>query len=525
MAADPSFRPPSKSPIWARLNLRLGVLMGAVLVVLLAFQPRLEDWLSTWVGTPPEELAIGLEEAVDTALCVLDGIEYVAPDPADGEDAAPAWLMTDEEIAELGPIVEEFGRGYLWVLPDGIVQAASDSFVSFVGKEWEYPVDGEEAYSLIDDEGRAATAMPVEMADEEEYIAGYLIAVEFGEGAAFDGEGRLFLDEYEIDLYMFPLHDHLVGHRLNEAGLRLRRWVALGFSAAAALILSLVLTRFVTRRLFRMINEADRPVEPGMELPGPFPDQGSDEVARLGRALNQMRDRTTDLVEQLKRQDEERRRWIAQVSHDIRTPLAALTACLERAQRLADRGELQESGDQLLSAATHDAARVKSLAEDLVEVARLEAGVPLRREVLMPEELVGAIARGFEALIRERGLNLIQDIQSPLPDLYADGRLLSRAVENLIRNALRHADTTMHVRALQQQDQLLIEVGDDGKGFKIDVGLLEDRRLEELRKAADSTGLGLQLSRQVVEAHGGRIELAQSTLGGAAVQVWLPLPE
>jgi len=196
---------------------------------------------------------------------------------------------------------------------------------------------------------------------------------------------------------------------------------------------------------------------------------------------------------------------------------------LDRAHRLSARGELQEHGSELLDAASHDATRVKALAEDLLEVARLEAREPLRREAVMPEELVGGVARGFTPLIRAKGLSLDLVLQGPLPDLHADGRLFVRAVENLLRNALRHAKTQVRLYVAVLNEQLIIEVSDDGDGFKIEVGPLEDRRLEQLRKTADSTGLGLQLARQVVEAHGGFIELDHGPLGGAAVRVSVPL--
>ena len=281
---------------------------------------------------------------------------------------------------------------------------------------------------------------------------------------------------------------------------------------------------WVTRRLSRLIEEADHPVQSGLDLPGPFPAHGADEVARLGRALNRMRDRTAGLLLELQNQDEARRRWITQVSHDIRTPLAALSACLDRAHRLAANGQLQQHGVELLTAATHDANRVQSLAEDLLEVARLQAGEPLNKEILMPEELLGNIARGFGPLVEAGGLKLQLDVASPLPDVYADGRLLLRALENLLRNAQRHAQSQIQLRAFATDSkQLQIEVWDDGSGFNVDVGRLEDRRLEELRKTADSTGLGLQLTRQVIEAHDGTVELAQSASGGAGVIVCLPL--
>jgi signal transduction histidine kinase len=509
--------PVHKSPIWTRLSLRLGFLMGVVLVILLAFQPVLEEWIGRSVGIHNPEWLAGLEEAVDTAIWVVDGIEKV-----EGSEVGD-WYLPAEDVAELAPIMDEFERGYLWVLPNGSVQAASPSFQSLVGKPWPHPLEVDNPFAIQDDHSRPAVAMPVEMADDEENLAGHVIAVKFGENAAFDGEGRFFLEEYEVDLYMLPLHDHLVSHSLGEAGLRLRRWVALGFSAAIALLLSLVITRLVTRRLFHLIHEADQPVTSDADLPGPFPVEGSDEVTRLARALNRMRDRVAELLHELKTQDQERKRWIAQVSHDIRTPLAALTACLDRAHRLSARGELQEQGDELLEAASHDAARVRTLAEDLLEVARLEAREPLRRESVMPEELIGGVARGFNPLVKAKGLNLILEVHGPLPDLHADGRLLVRAVENLLRNALRHARSQVRIFATVQSEQLVIEVSDDGDGFKIDIGPLEDRRLEQLRKAADSTGLGLQLARQVVEAHDGSIELDQGPLGGAAVRVTVPL--
>ena len=312
-------------------------------------------------------------------------------------------------------------------------------------------------------------------------------------------------------------------------GLAIDCIVALAFAVAGALLLS----RGMFGRLRQFANQV-RTTERG-ELPGPFNDNGHDEIAFLARSMNAMRDQIDDRLRELNLKDIRRREWIAQVSHDIRTPLTAQLACLDRAIALVDgddsplrRNQLRE----LMSIAKLDSDRVHVLADDLLEIARLDAGDQLRLEPVPPGEIVRQAVRSLEPLAAQRGVTLEVEVTSRLPVLQADGRRLMRAIENLIRNAIQHARSSVEVLAMLSENCVRFEVRDDGAGLPKQPGFLEflrkkssDVRLTELakrRSRADSAGLGLVVTQRVAEAHRGVVDAYNLSRGGAAF--WLDIP-
>jgi signal transduction histidine kinase len=280
-----------------------------------------------------------------------------------------------------------------------------------------------------------------------------------------------------------------------------------------ALLVGWVVSRFVTQRVRELALAVQSPVAEGQELPGPFTVGRMDEIGVLAAALNVMRDRIQVLVALLAQRDRERRSWIALVSHDLRNPLQALTACIDRsvqeARRIQDdtrRATMQH----LLGTARLDVDRFEVLTLDLLDLARLEADDSMILEPVPPGELARNAAAGMRVLAEVQGRTLQVKVAPRCPELLADGRRMLRALENLLRNAIQHSERRIDLRVEPTPGNghgaVRFSVDDDGSGLPTNAdGTVDVTNLGVHKSRDDSAGLGLVVARRVAEAHGGQI--------------------
>ena len=282
----------------------------------------------------------------------------------------------------------------------------------------------------------------------------------------------------------------------------------------AGLLAAALVAYLIAGRAFRPFETMRRQAatisaaEPGGRLEVPRSD---DELARLGRTLNEM-------LERLHRALEHERRFVAEASHELRTPLAVLRAELELARsRPRTRGELEAALDSV----AEEADRLTRLADDLLLLARADEGVLQQRDEVEVAELLDEVAAAFSA--RARGLGRAMEVDAPGGVAVAgDSAALYRAVTNLVDNALRHGAGTIRLRAAERGEQVDLHVTDEGEGFPPGFLPVAFERFSRAGRAPDGAGLGLALVRAVAEAHGGAAEAGTSPDGGA--DVWLSLP-
>jgi signal transduction histidine kinase len=240
------------------------------------------------------------------------------------------------------------------------------------------------------------------------------------------------------------------------------------------------------------------------------------ELSELADAANRMIEQLGEEERRRDAADAARRNLVASISHDLRTPLAALRLMLAA---IEDEVVDEATRDRYLATMHTHVGALGSMVDDLFELSRLEAGDLdwSIRQVELPalvDETVAAMRVEAEA----KGVAVAAELQ-PLPrPARADPERLQRVLFNLIQNAIRHtpADGSVTVSAEPAADWVEIEVADTGVGIPP-----EDReRLFEpfVRGAAAEgrdgrAGLGLALCRAIVEAHGGRIWLADSEAG------------
>lgn len=286
-------------------------------------------------------------------------------------------------------------------------------------------------------------------------------------------------------------------------------------------VLGMLISRVAMRRLVKIASEAAAPFGVDDSLPGPFDESGRDEISQLAGALNRMRTRATKLMSDLGARDSARAEWVAQVSHDLRTPLAALTSSLDLIEMRLKKGET--GGLELLvHAARADSERVAHLAIDLLEIARLEVDPTLTLESVDPAELAEHARRAIAPLALEKGIQLTVSDERKLggEPLEADGRLLLRALENLLANSIQHAKSQVTLRFTSSETDpgaVRFTVEDDGPGLPETNGVVNFEDLKNHRSRADSSGLGLIVTARVAELHGGRADAGNPESGGASV--------
>ena len=216
---------------------------------------------------------------------------------------------------------------------------------------------------------------------------------------------------------------------------------------------------------------------------------------------------------------------LSSVSHDLRTPLAAITGA---ASTLRDESnELSEPARlELADTISEEAARLNRLIGNLLDMTRLEAGtLRVKKEWHSLEEVVGAALTRLEPELADREIKV--SLETDLPLIPMDDVLFEQVVRNLVENAHKYspAGRPIEIRAAVDGDDVRIEVADRGEGLAAG----EKRRVFEkfyrgARTAArPGAGLGLSICRGIVEAHGGNIGASQRAGGGAVFTVSLPL--
>jgi signal transduction histidine kinase len=242
----------------------------------------------------------------------------------------------------------------------------------------------------------------------------------------------------------------------------------------------------------------------------------SRELAATARTLRESRERE-------RRVEQSRRELVAWVSHDLRTPLAGLQAMAEALQDgiAADPARYHR---QIHAEAT----RLCAMVEDLFELSRIQSGtLSLSPDVVEAGDLVSDMVASMEPLARARGVRLAGEAASSLL-LQADARELSRALANLVTNAIQHTPENgrVLVTGAAEADEVLMTVADGCGGIpEADLACVFDMawRGTKARTPGGGAGLGLAIVRGIVEAHHGRVSVINAG-DGCRFEIRLPAP-
>jgi signal transduction histidine kinase len=294
--------------------------------------------------------------------------------------------------------------------------------------------------------------------------------------------------------------------------------VAALISSAIALLLSRWLARGMTQPL-RDMAKAARKMETGDYSQRVFT-RSRDEVGQLAEAFNTM-SAELEQLEQL------RRDLVANVSHELKTPIAALRAHLEN---LLDGVERPDP--ETLEVMLAQSERLGRLVNQLLDLSRFESGdVPLRREPMELAPLVAEVLSEIDVARSGRGVTVESDLPADLPAVLADRERIHQVLYNLLDNAVRFTPPggRVDVRASRVDGHCEVRVVDTGVGIERQhLPRLFERfyRVDQARSREDGgTGIGLAIARWVVEAHGGRIRVESRPGKGSTFMFDLPVAQ
>jgi two-component system OmpR family sensor kinase len=310
-------------------------------------------------------------------------------------------------------------------------------------------------------------------------------------------------------------------------------WKQTGWSLLGSLLLGLIaglwLFRRLTQRLNRLSTEMDgfRQSDFHHLDAMTFTSKSRDEIDRLGHTFHQMAERIVSQLDELKQQDSLRRELVANVSHDLRTPVAILHGYLETLELKGDRLDEQQR-DHYLKQALQSSDRLNQLISELFELARLEAqeSVP-EQEPFNLAELAQDVVQKFQLRAAEKNIALTLDVTCENLFACGDIGLIARVFENLLGNAIKFtpADGEVSVTLTNVDDSCAVRIQDSGPGIKsAELDKIFDRFYQgsDNGNRAKPGGLGLAIAKRIVDLHGGWIGVASEPGRGTCFNFSLP---
>jgi signal transduction histidine kinase len=240
-----------------------------------------------------------------------------------------------------------------------------------------------------------------------------------------------------------------------------------------------------------------------------------------------MAERIIQLIKELKQADALRRELVTNITHDLRTPLTSLQGYLETL--ILKQGELkpEEEHDYLAIAIKHS-HQLGRLVSQLFELAKLDSpDVQVHLESFCLDELIEDIVQKFQLSVEKKRIKLQTNSAEHLPMVFADIGLIERVFENLIENAIRYTpeNGSITITVVPDGDKLVVKVADTGSGIRPEyIPNLFDRSYRVKREyPGDGTGLGLPISKRILELHQSGIEVESEVDVGTTFTYTLPI--
>ncbi|MDH5230392.1 MAG: HAMP domain-containing histidine kinase [Gammaproteobacteria bacterium] len=301
---------------------------------------------------------------------------------------------------------------------------------------------------------------------------------------------------------------------------------------AIVLLFGPFLFYLITRRLY-FLNAAvqafknDQNHEP-LNLPDRYDGRAGDEVDQLGASFRELSERLSHSINQLKHVDASRRELVANVSHDLRTPLASLQGYLETL-KLKNTSLSKEEREKFIDIAFQQSKRLARLIDELFELASLEAkDTQPKPEPFSMSELLHDVSQKFQLAAENKQITINTDIAQNIKLVSADIGLIERVLENLIENAIKYTPSGGEVtlRLLLKDKSVITSIEDSGKGIpaneldQIFERFYRASRTKESKEAG--TGLGLAIARRILQLHNSAINVKSQLNHGTQFTFDLP---
>jgi len=321
-------------------------------------------------------------------------------------------------------------------------------------------------------------------------------------------------------------YDSVVDGLAQSHILSVSAWIIAG-ALVAGLVAGLLLFALLMRKLKRLAH-AMAVFKAGEVPPLTIARADGDEICRLTSTFQSMAQQIQEQMSAIRKTDTMRRELVANVSHDLRTPLATLQGYVETLL-LKDAALSPEERRRYLEIAILHCKRLNKLVGELFELAKLDArDTNMHCEVFSLSELAQDIIQKFQLPASEKGILISASFPRDLPFVYADIGLVERALENLIENALRYTPKggSIELALTPAEHGVTVQVKDTGCGIPQDeLPRIFDRfyQLEKSRNSnPGSSGLGLAIAKRILELHGSRIEVQSALEKGTSFSFLLP---
>ncbi|QKJ84995.1 Sensor histidine kinase CssS [Paramixta manurensis] len=333
-------------------------------------------------------------------------------------------------------------------------------------------------------------------------------------------------------LYVILQGEHYNNLNMRAQAVSLRHFTywSIGLIALFGLVAGGCAFHWVTRpirQLTAQVSHLDRGGVTAVKAlaAAPHEKKRKDEVTLLRNAFIDLAQRIAVQWEKLASQDQQRREFIANISHDLRTPLMSLHGYLETLSVKAASLK-EEERTRYLNIALMQSHKVGQLSQQLFELARLEYGVVKpRKELFSLYELIQDVFQKFELSAETRKQRLVADIQPGIPHVKADLSMMERVLTNLIDNAIKHTPEqgVITLRLWTEAQQVMVQVKDSGPGIPQELKADLFERPSILGHARrQNGGLGLMIVRRILQLHGSDIALIEEE-PGACFRFGIPL--
>ncbi len=296
-------------------------------------------------------------------------------------------------------------------------------------------------------------------------------------------------------------------------------------------IVGLLVFGLLTRRLKRLSREMRLACDSGFEHAPGFAKSAApgDEIDALIDAYIDMSARIKEQFEQLKENDRLRRELVSNISHDLRTPLAAMQGYLETLI-IKTNSMSAEDREKYLRIVRKHTLRLGTLIEDLFDLSKLDsASVTPNFETFSLSELIQDVAQEFRFESEQKDIDLSINLESDPAYTVGDIGLIQRVLENLVRNAIRYTPEggEVTISIAQHPETVAVSVADNGPGIsEEDIPRIFDRfyrALEGEEARLDSSGLGLAIVKRILDLHQSRITVTSKLNAGTRFEFELPV--
>ena len=237
-------------------------------------------------------------------------------------------------------------------------------------------------------------------------------------------------------------------------------------------------------------------------------EEGNDEVHKLGKVFNEM-------LETLENSSKRERQFSSDVSHELRTPISVIMAESEYGSKYTDS---IEEAKESFSAIERQSKRMTSMINQILELARLDSRLEIPKQKFQLSDKIKHTLEDYKILFDNKNIVLSTTIEENI-SIYANEALIMRMIDNLLSNALKYAETEVTV-CLVKRNRIIFEVADDGIGINDEEKINIWNRFYKVDKSRtttedNSSGLGLSITKKIVELHDGKIAIIDNKPNGA----------